>query len=75
MKSNLTYGFILKAWLGHYITGRCAIDMIRLKRERERKEKIAKAEAERIERLGDLIGETTQEFYEKNARLLEIARG
>ena len=71
---KLTYGFILKAWLGHYITTKCALSMVRLKRDREKAERLAKAEAERLERLSDLVDGTTRDLFEKNDRLLAIAR-
>ena len=74
MKSNLTYRFILKAWLGHYITGRCALDLVRLKKKRKKAERLARAEAEHLERLSAMVTDTTKELYKKNDRLLAIAR-
>ena len=72
---KLTYGIILKAWLGRYVTTGCALSLIRLKKDREKAERIAKAEAERLERLSSLVNGTTKELLEKNDSLLKIARG
>lgn len=74
MKSNLTYRFILKAWLGHYITARCALDMVQLQRKRKKAERLAKAEAEHLKHISSMVTNTTKELYEKNERLLAIAR-
>lgn len=71
---KLTYGLILKAWLGHYITGKCAIGLIKMKKDRERAERIAREEAKHCKHLASMVDETTRYTLKENERLLAITK-